>query len=248
MFPAQRVTSGSFIQVPSSSGYVATANHFSLFVSKSDHPVMLPLRITSGGSIFCQSPIIIGLCCCTANHVWIQYFVKVPSSGYVATANHEWGFNILSKSHHHRVMLLHCKPCVDSIFCQSPIIRLCCCTANHVWIQYFVKVPSSGYVVALQTMCGFNILSKSHHPVMLLHCKPCVDSIFCQSPIIRLCSTTIGRDGVRLCIFVPTSRHPVNVPSEGRSCCVMCNQFPFPCIISVIYLYSSKYHHPVALQ
>ena len=135
MFPAQRVTSGSFIQVPSS-GYVATANHFSLFVSKSDHPVMLPLRITSGGSIFCQSPIIIGLCCCTANHVWIQYFVKVPS----------------------------------------------CCTANHVWIQYFVKVPSSGYVVALQTMCGFNILSKSHHPVMLLHCKPCVDSIFVKVP------------------------------------------------------------------
>ena len=105
-----------------------------------------------------QSPII-RLCCCTANHVWIQY---------------------LSKSHH-PVMLLHCKPCVDSIFvkvpssgyvvalqamcgfniCQSPIIRLCCCTANHVWIQY---------------------LSKSHHPVMLLHCKPCVDSIFVKVP------------------------------------------------------------------
>ena len=276
-------------------------------LSKSRHPVMLPLQIILvflcqspiirlcchcesrvGVQYFVKVPIIIGLCCCTANHVWIQYFVKVPSSGYVVALQTMCGFNILSKSHH-PVMLLHCKPCVDSIFCQSPIIRLCCCTANHVWIQYFVKVPSSGYVVALQTMCGFNILSKSHHPVMLLHCKPCVDSIFCQSPIIRLCcctanhvwiqyfvkvpssgyvvalqtmcgfnvcqspfirlcSTTIGRDGVRLCIFVPTSRHPVNVPSEGRSCCVMCNQFPFPCIISVIYLYSSKYHHPVALQ
>ena len=96
MFPAQRVTSGSFIQVPSS-GYVATANHFSLFVSKSDHPVMLPLRITSGGSIFCQSPIIIRLCCCTANHVWIQYFVKVPSSGYVVALQTMCGFNICHK-------------------------------------------------------------------------------------------------------------------------------------------------------
>ena len=173
-------------------------------LSKSRHPVMLPLQIIL--VFLCQSPII-RLCCHCESRVGVQYFVKVPSSsGYVVALQTMCGFNILSKSHH-PVMLLHCKPCVDSIFC--------------------LKVPSSGYVVALQTMCGFNI---------------------CQSPIIRLCYTTIGRDGVRLCIFVPTSRHPVNVPSEGRSCCVMCNQFPFPCIISVIYFYSSKYHHPVALQ
>jgi hypothetical protein len=143
-------------------------------LSKSRHPVMLPVQIMGWVSIFCQSPII-RLCC-------------------------------------------QCKSWVGSIFCQSPIIRLCCqckswggfqyfvkvpssgyvASASHGWVQYFVKVPSSGYVARANHECvGFNI---------------------CQSPFIRLCSATIGRG---LSIFVPTSRlRPVNVPSEGRSGCL----------------------------
>jgi hypothetical protein len=92
-------------------------------LSKSRHPVMLPVQIMGWVSIFCQSPVI-RLCCQCKSWGGFQYFVKVPSSGYVASA-------------------------------------------SHGWVQYFVKVPSSGYVASANRGVGFNILSKSRHPVML---------------------------------------------------------------------------------
>ena len=63
-------------------------------------------------------------------------------------------------------------------------------TKNHQWILY----PSP--VIRLCCQCkswggfqwvGFNILSKSRHPVMLPVQVMGWVSIFCQSPVIRLC-------------------------------------------------------------
>ena len=141
----------------STSGYVVTLRLKRMPPPLSGLKVKKPTRVPSSATatrlcfqrtknhqwILYPSPVI-RLCCQCKSWGGFQYFVKVPSSGYVASASHGVGFNILSKSRH-------------------PVM------------------------LPVQVMGGFNILSKSHHPVMLPVQIMGWVSIFCQSPIIRLC-------------------------------------------------------------